>query len=75
MTIDGEVNPQSAASGDEPPEPPTKCSAWRDLLALLAILSTPTVLILVGHADAAALVASSEFVVAVFLAWRRGTPT
>jgi hypothetical protein len=63
---DGEDESKSA------PEHASKTLNRRtDLLALIVIVSVPLVLVLIGHAQAAIIVASGEFVVLALRAWRR----
>jgi hypothetical protein len=45
---------------------------WTDLVALVAILSVPLVLVLVGHAQVAIIVASGEFAALLLRTWLRG---
>jgi hypothetical protein len=74
MTVDGEAAAERDALEDEQPRAAVSRNVWTDLLALVVIVLAPTIFILVGHADAAAIVAASEFVVAVLLVWRGKSP-
>lgn len=46
-------------------------SIWANLIALILIMFVPLALVLAGNAGVAVIVATSEFVVVVFHAWRR----
>jgi hypothetical protein len=49
----------------------SSANSWVDLAALISIMAVPLLLVLVGRAGVAVIVAASEFVLVVLRAWHR----